>query len=92
MIDPPSCNSDYKGYIVGFVLGSSYLPIIPLLQGGGPPMVTLIPKPNSLAKMMMTAARLPSLLLMTKTGKVQSHRGMKDCVHCRHHHTSTLHP
>ena len=32
--DPPPCNGDYKGYYIS-ILGSSYIPIIPLLQGGG---------------------------------------------------------
>ena len=33
-MDPPPSNSDYKG-IVRIILGSSYIPILPLLQGGG---------------------------------------------------------
>ena len=32
--DPPPSNSDYKG-IYKTILGSSYIPIKPLLQGGG---------------------------------------------------------
>ena len=33
-MDPPPSNSDYKE-IIRMILGSSYIPIIPLLQGGG---------------------------------------------------------
>ena len=31
---PKPCNSDYKG-IIRIILGSCYIPNIPLLQGGG---------------------------------------------------------
>ena len=34
-MDPPPSNSGYK--VIRIILGSSYIPIIPLLQGGGPP-------------------------------------------------------
>ena len=34
-MDPPPSNGDYYGYIIRIILGSSYIPIIPLLQGGG---------------------------------------------------------
>ena len=33
-MDPPPCNSDYK--IVRIILGSSYIPTIPLTGGGHP--------------------------------------------------------
>ena len=33
--DPPPSNSDYNGDIIRIILGSSYIPIIPLLQGEG---------------------------------------------------------